>query len=690
MPDIRTITILPIAGVSGVQQVQGAVGAGRQAAAAIGNLTPGTLLSGFIINRDAAGNPILRAAGGDIAFLSNFFLNIGSEVTIRVENTGGNPTAHILTVNGQPPEVAAAQSVFAQEPEVIVSQNLSTPAQPQAAAPQTATATTPAPPQTSLTVTGTLIATPQPSSANAAQPALPIGTQLTLTVTGLTAASPTLPEEIINYQPPQVSPPPQATQASYTAYARAASPVPTNISLPANTPPLPANAPPLPANAPPLPTNAPPLPANATPLPINSIPLPANDIIVPADLTPLPANPASLSSPMVTVTTPSPAVPVTNLSPEPPIATPAPAEAASIGIATAIVTANPPQGIAALLPENTATPIPLPINTNIVANAPPANTPITNALVQPGQTISATVIGKEPSGEPLLQTPLGIVRLQPDATLPTGSNVTLQISSITPPEEQSAAPNIAAATMPAPMTELAQQWTSLQQIVRLLAARSPTAGFDFTNKTMPWIMPPPNITADESLPQQNIPAGLMLFVSALRGGNFSNWLGESNVQWLQNQGHDVLLKKADGEFTLLARQFTESRPQHWQSLFFPINVGGELQQARLFIKRDRRQGNQAQGKKSEDTRFIVEVDLSQLGEMQMDGFVRKQGKDVQFDLIIRSLHALSPEMQQDIVRIYNSAGQLTSYKGSLVFQAMKEFPVNPMEEIAAHMGTVVA
>jgi hypothetical protein len=106
---------------------------------------------------------------------------------------------------------------------------------------------------------------------------------------------------------------------------------------------------------------------------------------------------------------------------------------------------------------------------------------------------------------------------------------------------------------------------------------------------------------------------------------------------------------------------------------------------RLFVKRDRKQqGANQQEKKSDDTRFVVEVDLTQLGELQLDGFVRKQEKDVQFDLVLRSLTPLEPEVQQDIFEIYNATGAITGYKGSLTFQAVREFPVNPMEDIAGN------
>ncbi len=193
MADIRTITILPTQTIPPACSKCKARGAGAQGTATLGNLAPGTILSGFIVNRDLSGNPILRTDNGDITFSSNFFLNIGSEVAIRVENSPAGTLAHILTVNGQPPEIAAAQSAFGQEPEVIVSQNLSTAAQRQSQAAAAPSVTRQA--ETTLTVTGTLVAQPQQSPADAPPP-LPTGTQLTLKVTGLTSAPASIPEEI--------------------------------------------------------------------------------------------------------------------------------------------------------------------------------------------------------------------------------------------------------------------------------------------------------------------------------------------------------------------------------------------------------------------------------------------------------------------------------------------------------------
>ncbi|MEQ1706627.1 MAG: hypothetical protein ABL867_11750, partial [Rickettsiales bacterium] len=205
----------------------------------------------------------------------------------------------------------------------------------------------------------------------------------------------------------------------------------------------------------------------------------------------------------------------------------------------------------------------------------------------------------------------------------------------------------------------------------------------FINNNIPTITQPPfGQNPNESTSQHNIFAPLFKFAAAVKNGDFQQWLGRGNSKWLKDNGHENLLKKAEGEFMSLARQFVDVPPRSWQSLFFPIAIAGELQQTRLFVKRDRKQKeNNGNVTSEENTRFVLEMDLSQLGEMQMDGFVRNHSNNVQFDLIIRSLTKFSQEIENDILNIYNNIGELTGYKGSLSFQTVKEFTVNPMEEI---------
>lgn len=584
MVDLRLITILPPQPVQGVHQPQ--VTGNPTPQAGIASYQAGSVLSGFIINRDAGGNPILRTDSGDITFASNFFLKIGSEITIRIEHIAGSNSAHILTVNGQPPEVAVLQSGFTPEPEVIVSENLRPANQS----------------NTGQTTTNTVATTTTPSQSPA------------ITVTGTIISPATTESDLVNHNLSNKAPPPLPNGSQLSLKIINLSPPPTIIT-PATTPPA------------------------------------AQIEIIPTNISEnKPTITAQQNTTSTTISTPY---------------------AAYARTSTATFSAATPQEI---LPQN------------FTQQQTTATQPLpTNRTPQTGQQITATVISNDPNGEAIIQTPIGIIRLQTRTQLPIGSHATFEIAQIKTPELLESATNVLTAAniaaTPAPLTQLARSAGALSNIFTLLSGLGTGDALSFINKNIPTIGQPPTV-ANAQAQQHNLLAPILIFTAALRSGDFREWLGRGNAKWLEDNGHENLLKKAEGEFLSIARQFVDTPARSWQSLFFPVAVAGELQQTRLFVKRDRKQ-KESEGKltNEENTRFVLEMDLSQLGEMQMDGFVRNNNNNLQFDLIVRNYIPLSQEIQKDILNIYNNIGELTGYQGSLSFQTVKDFPVNPIEDI---------
>ncbi len=150
---------------------------------------------------------------------------------------------------------------------------------------------------------------------------------------------------------------------------------------------------------------------------------------------------------------------------------------------------------------------------------------------------------------------------------------------------------------------------------------------------------------------------------------------------LEETGKADLLRRLGNDFSLLQSHWQQPTDSQWQMLVFPILYEGQAEQARLFVRRDRQGGGGAEGEAERTgTRFIVEIGLSNLGEMQMDGLVRRQQQSTLFDLIIRSHTPLAEDIQRDIQAIFQNAAELTGYKGGVSFQAAREFPVKPEEE----------
>lgn len=625
----------------------------------------GTVLTGFILNRDAAGNPILRTESGDITFASPFFLKIGSEVTIRIE---GNPAqaqqARILTVDGKPPEIAAQLSAFANEPDVLLS-SAQRPPNPLVALNATVAPGADAPDE-GLTVFATLVkpaATPATAAQSAAPtvfttgaeapelppPVLPTGTQLTLRIVSVTppptpAAAPAQPAAAA---PTTTLASPPLLGSSYAAYARASGINTVPVTSQPNTPvtPVPPAAP-APASST-FATSVPSRPGvelpqqpmgNAAPLSQNVTPQTPATPAVSAQATQIPENSA----------TPTPAQTQPNATP----AVPNPAQPAP----------NTPQ-----------TPATAPVT------AP--NTALTSPQPVPPGSLAAQVLGHEPGGDALLQTPLGVVRLPAQTALPVGSSLQFRLVQTTPPPLATlsvGSPTQPISTQPAPLLELATGWTSLQQLLDVLANRfGLTAGLPLS---IPGLYTAPQ--AQPAFTPRDVGPGILLFLSMLRGGDLREWLGTTNAEWLEKNGYGNLLKKAQNEFASLGAQYAEPKASGWQALFFPVAVDGMLQQVRLFTKRDRKQRQPGEPEKPDDTRFVLELDLTQLGELQLDGFVRKHPREVQFDMVIRSLLPLSPEIQQDILAIYNASGAIAGFRGGLTFQHVREFPVSPMKDIA--------
>jgi hypothetical protein len=96
-------------------------------------LPKGKQIEGFVINRDAQGNPILRTPMGDVRVESSVFLKTGSSVVIQVTQPQGNPLpvgvaatqvammlkAKLISVDGLPVQQLLAQQQQSQQQQAV-------------------------------------------------------------------------------------------------------------------------------------------------------------------------------------------------------------------------------------------------------------------------------------------------------------------------------------------------------------------------------------------------------------------------------------------------------------------------------------------------------------------------------------------------------------------------------------------
>ncbi len=520
-------------------------------------LPAGSILQGFVLNRDPNGNPVLRTAYGDFLLKSSLFLKIGVDVTVKIEAGGRNFRAAITAVDGKPVEALTQHADVESSNTAATTRTI----QPSNATP----ATTP--------VLKAVILNPSPEAA--ALPLVKPGATLKLQLS-TTSFPGQLPEELV-----------QAFEETF------------------GTAPLPK---------------------------------------------------AATSATQITPVT----QPLTSSKTE-----------------AAIVTPN------TTTPEETPQTAPVAFTPKSITypSLPAAVSNLANLSDAKPLTLTGLVIGQERDGEPVISTPLGLIKITSHVTLPTGTQVTLKLSHISPVGEANATPDEISPDNP---LTLARHWQNLQTLVDALGsdregqALLANSGLTHLQSTAP--------AGEQALKLGN---GLLFFISALKGGDLRDWIGARTTSKLEERGLGPVLKKATAEFSGLQKLAGDPMQTGWQTTFMPVLVDGQVQMVRMFNKRNRKQHDQ--GNEGENTRFIVEMELSQLGEMQLDGLVRHPTeKKPYLELIVRAHQPLPVDSQSEIVSIFKNATETGGVDGSLHFQWTNHFPIHPMDQALPTPPDIVA
>ena len=332
----------------------------------------------------------------------------------------------------------------------------------------------------------------------------------------------------------------------------------------------------------------------------------------------------------------------------------APAQAAQPGAAPGANITGGPGGGPAAAPASAAPTVP---------GAAPGATP---GAIQ----FTGTVTAVTHAGQPVLQTPLGTLTLEIRAPLQTGSRITFELpgGALAP-----SGPG-AAGLGPAALGTLAHSWPALEETLQVLREIAPGAAAATLRDAIPH-------------PGSRLASGLLFFLSALSGGDVTRWLSNQASQALKSAGRDSLLSRLGQDFGQLSR-LADNQGGDWRLFFIPIHDGDQLRQLRLFLRHgwQDRDGGDAQDDEDQ-TRFVVEVEMSRLGDLQLDGLVREK----RLDLILRSRAPLPDFMRRDIMQIFHETNEITGNRGNIGFQSSLEWKAMPIEapEVSVDAGVVV-
>ncbi len=528
----------------------------------LASMSNGTVVKGFVINRDSNNNPVLRTPYGDVLVHSEVFLKTGSEVMFRVD-TALASRARILSVDAMtleeytavtvsqgltedtieaPLRIAAQAAERQQTPvlQAVVLQALKTGATPRTGAP-----TTPQP----------------PVPANLAQ--LASGTAVSLTI--------------------------------------------TDVKLP-------------------------------------PMPVVVSTLAQPSALAQLMLQPASATGEKA---------PSTTAAPQPAAPTPAPANApaaapyaqATHAYQHAAPATPPPANVSApMAPQTPATAAPA---------TPPPSAPAANAPV-----FTATVIGHGEDGVNILHTSFATLKLATPQPLPTGTALEVQAEpSIAPPPNLITTFADVAPRPSLPANDFAYIGNALQQ----LSTSDPTLMREVTSQ-FPAIGP-------------KFVSGLLFFISAVKHGSVRELMGAktSRLELLTPE----LITRLGKDMSTLQQQYAESPLSDWKPLPLPLIFGSSAEPARLFIRKEPEESAGGVEKIGSGHRFLLDLHLSELGDMQLDGFVRSEQSSKSFELVLRSAETLDSEISQDIRTIFSDALAATGLRGQIIFQQGAERFIKP-------------
>ena len=226
--------------------------------------------------------------------------------------------------------------------------------------------------------------------------------------------------------------------------------------------------------------------------------------------------------------------------------------------------------------------------------------------------ISAQVAATTPSGQPILYTPLGVMITDEKLSLLAGQKIKLQIipnkiripTDITPELRVSDYFNF-------------REWTNLEKMIEEIRTTQHSINMESIISKIPK-------------PDNKMTAKMLFFLQALKGASIKNWLGIDNSIFLEKTNPD-LFKQLDEDFLILSRNLIEPGTNEWRTTIIPIMNGLGLDHFQFHTQDQSFHKENHADKKG--ARFIIDLELSHLGRIQIDGLTRKKNKNFELKIL---------------------------------------------------------
>jgi hypothetical protein len=291
------------------------------------------------------------------------------------------------------------------------------------------------------------------------------------------------------------------------------------------------------------------------------------------------------------------------------------------------------------------------------------------------RTIIGTILADqaaESATASLVETPLGVLAVSPRLALPPGSLLLLELPDAPPfdlgtPDLGPTDPGIADRP-----PGRASAWSALGTALGTLGHVAPTlAG---------------QLHAELSTQGgDKLAAAFLFLVATLRGTGPAAWPGEAVERALAVAGRQDIAKQLGDDLGELRRLAAAPATAPWQVFLLPVFDGAAVRPVRLYLKRPGERDTRGRSKDEDNARFVLEFELSRLGAVQLDGFVRHR----RFDLALRSRAPLSPTLRASVTRIFRDRIAAAGLTGDIDFATVARFDIAPLDALRDRVGFAV-
>lgn len=278
----------------------------------------------------------------------------------------------------------------------------------------------------------------------------------------------------------------------------------------------------------------------------------------------------------------------------------------------------------------------------------------------PTSVMNGLVTGRQGVTHTVVQTPAGAVSLPTSTPFPPGTELKFEVVRLAPATADTSA--LAARGQGHVLTG-SQTWPSLDEALSTLSEVAPGAHAQVMQNAMPRL-------------DAQLTTNIIFFLAALRGGDIRTWMGDGPIRVLDRIRPDLSGRLRD-DMVQMTRVNDDPASGEWRMLVMPFMNDGDIERIRMLMRDDENTDDDEKDKGG--SRFVIDLNLSRLGHMQLDGLVGNQGK--RLDLVVRSDTPLPSVMKTDIRELYAHAIEVTGLDGSVGFQAA---PAHFVEITADH------